>query len=131
MIDRQTVDRRHNPKVISLDPNAALSVGNGEFAFTADITGLQTFIDECKTDFPLCTASHWGWHTTPAPAGVNPADLKYKNFDIYGRPVGYAVSSPGQKPLYDWMRENPHRMHLGRVALEIKTPNGSRAKPYD
>src|SRR5579862_1797188 len=64
-IDRAKVVRRHNPTVRKIDPYSALSVGNGEFAFTADVTGLQTFLPAYDKDFPLCTASHWGWHSVP------------------------------------------------------------------
>src|SRR4051812_47004969 len=42
-IDRAALVVRHNPVSRKLDPLAPLSVGNGEFAFTGDITGLQTF----------------------------------------------------------------------------------------
>src|ERR1035438_10313774 len=42
-IRRREVVSRHNPTVRALDPRSPLSVGNGEFAFTADPTGLQTF----------------------------------------------------------------------------------------
>ena len=42
-IDRQNLVTRHNPLVRRFDPYGPLSVGNGEFAFTADVTGLQTF----------------------------------------------------------------------------------------
>jgi hypothetical protein len=43
MIDRQSVVRRHNVQLTSPDPAAVLTVGNGDFAYTADITGMQTF----------------------------------------------------------------------------------------
>ncbi|MHC4646991.1 MAG: hypothetical protein ACYTBJ_15960, partial [Planctomycetota bacterium] len=42
-IDRYALVSRHNPVIRKPDPLSPLSVGNGEFAFTADITGLQTF----------------------------------------------------------------------------------------
>ena len=42
-IDRQALVARHNVVLHQPDPLTPLSVGNGEFAFTADITGLQTF----------------------------------------------------------------------------------------
>jgi hypothetical protein len=41
-IDRRSVVERHNPSLAEFDVRAPLSVGNGEFAFTADVTGLQT-----------------------------------------------------------------------------------------
>src|SRR3954452_24987757 len=58
-IDRAAMVRRHNPLVTRIDPFAALTVGNGEFAFTADVTGLQTFLDPYHAQFPLCTTAHW------------------------------------------------------------------------
>src|SRR5450756_2005105 len=42
-INRRDIVSRHNPTLRALDPRSPLSVGNGEFAFTADLTGLQTF----------------------------------------------------------------------------------------
>jgi hypothetical protein len=66
-IDRAALVSRHNPVLQQLDPLSALTVGNGEFAFTADVTGLQTFLAEYENAMPLCTMSQWGWHTRPAP----------------------------------------------------------------
>jgi len=42
-IDRKALVNRNNPHVNSFDTLSSLSVGNGEFAFTVDATGLQTF----------------------------------------------------------------------------------------
>ncbi len=42
-IDRHALTQRHNPTLTQIDPSAPLMVGNGNIAFTADITGLQTF----------------------------------------------------------------------------------------
>jgi hypothetical protein len=42
-IDRQALVTRHNPVLTAIDPLSPLTVGNGEFAFGADVTGLQTF----------------------------------------------------------------------------------------
>lgn len=47
-IDRHALVTRNNPSVTAVDSLASLSVGNGEFAFTTDITGLQTFPDVYK-----------------------------------------------------------------------------------
>ena len=38
-IDREAVVKRHNVHLAAFDPAAPLTVGNGEFAFTADPTG--------------------------------------------------------------------------------------------
>ena len=44
-INRNAWVTRHNPTLHALDVDAPLTVGNGGFAFTADITGLQTFAE--------------------------------------------------------------------------------------
>ena len=130
-IDRRTVVRRHNPRVTAADPFAALSVGNGRFAFTADVTGLQTFLDFQHDQFPLCTASHWAWHTIPAPDHVASEPIRYKMYDAHGRKVGYATDQKGQEELFNWLRENPHRLHLGRVGMELTSADGTIAKIED
>ena len=121
-IGRRAVVARHNPTLTAIDPRSPLSVGNGEFAFTADPTGLQTFPQLYDAHRPLCTQSQWGWHTTPNPKGQTAFDFRMTDFDTFGRPVPYPTSSTGQKELYDWLRENPHRLHLGRIGFAISDP---------
>lgn len=116
-IDRALLVSRHNPTLRQLDPLSPLSVGNGEFAFTADITGLQTLSRDYENAMPLCTMSQWGWHTRPAPEGLDGKSLRLTPYDTYGREVGYETSSEGQTELYQWLRENPHRLHLGRISF--------------
>jgi hypothetical protein len=125
-IDRRAVVSRHNPTLRGIDPRSPLSVGNGEFAFTVDPTGLQTFPQPYEAQMPLCTQSQWGWHTAPNPTGNGPSDLRLTDFDTFGRKVGYATSSDGQKQLFDWLRENPHRLHLGRIGFAIDKPDDVR-----
>jgi hypothetical protein len=115
--DREAVVRRNNPRLGAIDPRAPLSLGNGEFAFTADVTGMQSLPDQYEKSIPLCTQSQWGWHTSPIPGGLSPAQLRLEMFDTYGRPVGYPTSSRGQEPLFNWLRENPHRLNLARIGL--------------
>jgi hypothetical protein len=118
-IDRQGLVRRHNPTLTEFNPRAPLSVGNGEFAFTADLTGLQTFPEAYEDGIPLCTQSQWGWHSFPVPKGLDPQGLRLEMFDTYGRAVGYPTKSEGQRELFNWLRENPHRLHLGRIGLRL------------
>ena len=55
-IDRHALVTRHNPHITKLDPWAPLSVGNGQFCFTTDVTGLQTFGEHYyKNGIPLET----------------------------------------------------------------------------
>ena len=59
----------------------------------------------------------------PIPAGLDAKNFRYEMFDTYGRPVPYATSSRDQKPLFDWLRENPHRLHLGRIGFDLPNPD--------
>ena len=68
---------------------------------------------------------------TPAPEGIRREDFRYTDFDAYGRKVGYATDRAGQERLYDWLRENPHRLHLGQIGFELKKSHGSIAGPSD
>src|SRR6478609_4042205 len=61
-IDRQALVSRHNPIIRKVDVDAPLTVGNGGFAFTADITGLQTFAEHYhRWGVPVETESRWCW----------------------------------------------------------------------
>src|SRR5947199_642516 len=130
-IDRAALVKRHNPTLRKLDPLAPLSVGNGEFAFTGDITGLQTFTREYENAMPLCTMSQWGWHTRPLQSGLDPNALRLTEYDTHGRQVGYHTSAEGQTELYNWLRENPHRLHLGQVGLRLLTAKQREVEASD
>ncbi len=121
-IDREALVTRNNPHVTEFDSLSTLSVGNGEFAFTVDATGLQTFPRNCSRGVPLGTQSQWGWHSFS-----NPKNLKHeetlKAFDFgRGHEELYACQfkEPGrQNEAADWFRVNPHRLHLGIIGLEL------------
>lgn len=132
-IDRFALVSRHNPVLNSFEIMSPLSVGNGEFAFTCDATGLQTFPELYREKFPLCTMSQWGWHTIPRPANLVGKELILTEYDTYGRKVGYHThtTTPEQKQLFDWLRQNPHRLHLGQIGLKLTKADGSEAKPED
>jgi hypothetical protein len=72
-INREAVVRRHTIKVDKIDSLSSLSVGNGNFAFTVDATGMQSFPDAYANGVPLGTESVWGWHSFP-----NTENLKLK-----------------------------------------------------
>ncbi len=130
-IDRFALVNRHNPVLRKIEPLSPLSVGNGEFAFTCDVTGLQTFADEYREAMPLCTMSQWGWHTKPLPAELQGKTYQLTDYDTYGRKVGYQTGRTGQQELYDYLRENPHRLHLGKIGLRLLKADGSEAKSSD
>ncbi len=108
-IDRHALVSRHDVTVTAPVPRSVMQVGNGEFAFGVDVTGLQSTAGN--------TMAQWAWHTAPLPPGTQPGDLKLADFDTHGRAVGYATSAAGQGPIYNWLRENPHRFNLGRLRL--------------
>jgi len=121
MINRKSVLERHNPNYKSLNLNAPLSIGNGNFCFTADFTGLQTFFDEysaAKDAFPLCTMAQWGWHSYPLSENEK-SQLRLTPFDTYGRIVNYATDDTGQEELFKKIRVNAHKFHLGKVGFEL------------
>ena len=119
-IDTFALVTRHNPRFTKIDPLSPLSVGNGEFTFTADVTGLQTIPQVYSDAMPLCTMSQWGWHTRPLPASLESEKLRPRFYETHGRKVGYYTSSEGQTELFNWLRENPHRLHLGQVGLYLR-----------
>jgi beta-xylosidase len=59
-IDRKALVARHNPVIRKVDYTAPLTVGNGGFAFTVDVTGLQTFGEQYyQNGIPLETLARW------------------------------------------------------------------------
>ena len=148
-IDRYALVSRHCPLITSPDPLSPLSVGNGEFVFTVDITGLQTFPGYYLDDIPLQTQSHWGWHSFPNPDNYR-LEQTYEYYNTYGRTVAYPTklsekSSPWadadsssasfqpfsmsneQGTAAHWLRANPHRLDLGRIGLILKREDGEPA----
>ena len=120
-IDRKALIGRNNPQVASFDSLASLTVGNGEFAFTVDATGLQTFPDRYKQGIPLGTQSQWGWHSFPNSSNFRHSET-LKNYNFRGKAEPYSVqfSDEGRlKNAADWFRANQHRLHLGIVGFEM------------
>jgi hypothetical protein len=122
-IDRKKVVSRNNPILKGIDTASPLTVGNGEFAFTADITGLQSLYHDYADSVPLCTMSQWGWHTEPVSRERHEYtldDLVMTNYGYNGRQVKYPVERfAGNERTYDWLRQNPHRLNLGRIGLVL------------
>lgn len=131
-IGRQGIDRRarvdrHAPVVRSIDPTATLSVGNGRFVFTADVTGLQSF-PEMYQELPLATQAEWGWHSFPNPEEYT-LDQAMTLYDSHGRMVPY----PDQQgsPAGAWLRQNPHRLSLARIGLVLRREDGTSVSPTE
>lgn len=127
LIDRRALVGRHDPVVGALDPWSTLSVGNGRFVFTADVTGLQTFPD-AYTELPLATQSEWGWNSFPDGWEYSLADAA-ADYDASGRSVPYASrqASPAGRAL----RESPHRLSLARIGFDLRRRDGTAARAAD
>jgi hypothetical protein len=132
-IDRHALVRRHNPVLHAADPFSPLSVGNGEFAFTADITGLQSFLPKEPGATPLCTMAQWGFHSYPATEGFarDPAHFRRNYFDAERGTGGYMTDPVGQERLYHELRVNPHRLNLGRIGFIFEGKELSAAQLGD
>ncbi len=114
-IDRYALVTRHNPRIATIDPWAPLTVGNGQFCFTADVTGLQTFYDHYqKNGIGLETQARWAWHSNPNPAGYTLEDAN-RPFTAYGETIGYPTNERSEAGR--WLRENPHTMPLGQLGF--------------
>ncbi|XEC95816.1 glycoside hydrolase family 65 [Paenibacillus tarimensis] len=125
-MNRKEIVRRHNPVITTLDALSPLSIGNGELGFSADFTGLQTFPDSYET--PLGTQSNWGWHYTGGPGLYTDQDIVYQKFDTYGRQVAYPMKPEDKADAYHWLRQNPHRLQLGRISFRLLTREGNVAQ---
>ena len=135
-IDRHALVTRHNVVLRAANVNSPLSVGNGEFAFTVDVTGLQTFEDAFNRGIPLSTMSQWGFHTAPNPKGFSLEKFPLTLKETYGRKVPYLYYEKGKSPAEmeeaaNYLYGNPSRLHLGRISMALKTTDGNIAKLTD
>jgi len=135
-IDRHSLVTRHNVVLTAVDIMSPLSVGNGEFAFTADVTGLQTFIGEYRNGIPLGTMAQWGFHTAPNPRNFSLKEFPLTFLDTGGRQVGYLYyegkkSPPELGPAAGFLYANPGRFNLGRVGMELHKNDGQGAALSD
>ncbi|MHC6231641.1 hypothetical protein ACX5I6_19050 [Arthrobacter sp. MMS24-T111] len=134
-IDRKALVSRHNVSQRTLDPRSPVSVGNGEFAFTMDLTGVQTFPaeypvgardDALAPGTLLGTLSQWGWHSRPAeePYGLAGSTVSYdspRGPVPYVDMVGDIVNDreTGTSAAETWLRANPHRLDLARIGFML------------
>ena len=154
-IDRRALVARHTATITCAtlrdDECSGLNfqtLGNGNFAFSADVTGLQTFNrsiavprqwpHQAALDCPVNTMSNWGWHTAPVEKSGTPhanvSAWQDQEISSYGHRSAYptgcggpfegdAASCPaGQRQsAYSYLRANPHRLNLGRLFLASGT----------
>jgi hypothetical protein len=118
-IDRHAVVARH--AIHWNEAAGRLALGNGEFCFGIDGTGLQTFSGN--------SMSHWGWHSFPLPEGWTPERVPATGTFQKGRNTGGDNFPPGTDAIRKWMFDNPHIMNLGR--LRLRRADGRALAPGD
>ncbi|WP_329539042.1 hypothetical protein [Streptomyces sp. NBC_01358] len=142
MIDRESLVRRHTIEITRADPSTALTVGNGDFAFTADITGMQSFVSfhdqsaaaaEKRLALNTATMSTWGWHSMPNPDNFVLADAM-STYETARGPVEYpdkfdmtstfGGDVPEKFRAGSWLHMNPQRFDLGRIGLVLRPAPG-------
>ena len=123
-IDRHALVTRHNVVLTKYDSERPLQVGNGEFAFGMDITGLQSFA-------PFNTMSQWSWHEAPLPPGKQVSDYHMPTYMVHGRAVPMPLPDPKEPALSNWLTGNPHRINLGRIGLALTKQDGTPATQSD
>lgn len=115
LIDRFALVNRHNVILKETDPLAPLSVGNGDFAFTADVTGMQSLEQYYyKNGIPLETLGTFAWHSFPNTENLQLKDAE-KQSDFHGRKIMYA--SMEKSAAGDYFRKNPHPVPLGQISM--------------
>lgn len=132
-IDRKALVTRHNVIVTKADSLSALTVGNGGFAFTVDVTGLQSFPLNYQKGIPLGTQSEWGWHSFIDTVGYKREEA-LKTYHVNGRDITYLTQQndpPRKRDAANWFRQNPHRLQLGTIGFELRKKDGSVAALAD
>ncbi|ANI89633.1 hypothetical protein A9P82_10240 [Arachidicoccus ginsenosidimutans] len=126
-INREQVIHRHDIYLSKAGTLSSITLGNGEFAFTADVTGLQTFYKYYAHGVPLGTESEWGWHSFPNNKNLT-INQTYKYYNVNGKKnVPYSVQSNETKDAVEYFRVNPHRLQLGNIGFVFLMKNGDTA----
>lgn len=129
-IDRREVVTRNNPKVNAVDSLGSLSVGNGHFATTVDVTGLQSYPLYYKKGVSLCAQSDWGWHSYPNREGYTVEETWGEKDLGHGHKELYAVQHRDKATrgygASEYYRINPHRLNLGAAGILITDKKGNQ-----
>ena len=91
-IDRKKIVQSFNPSRTASSETTPLQVGNGNFAFGADVTGLQTFK-------PFGILSTWGWHNFSLPTTENQTSID----GMYNMPPGLIGMCIRSEAMSNWV----------------------------
>ncbi|KAF4960216.1 hypothetical protein FGADI_1236 [Fusarium gaditjirri] len=89
-----------------------LQVGNGNFAFSVDTTGMQTYLH-------FNTMSRWTWHNDTEPPGEPVNAYIGVSKETHGRNVSYDLPDPNLPDIPQWLLGNSNRINLGRIGLRF------------
>ncbi|MCP5548422.1 MAG: hypothetical protein H7A50_13720 [Akkermansiaceae bacterium] len=129
-IDREALVHRHHPVIRGVDVDAPVSIGNGGFAFNADITGLQTLADEYhRNGVPAETLCRWAWYSEANPEEFTLPDASKP----FTRADGKVINYPTQQSTAagDWLRRNPRSHPLARISFERTAADAKPISPAD
>ncbi len=138
-IDREAVIRRHHVVLEKADPLTPINLGlpKTDFVFTADLTGLQTFIEFHATGQQLNTMAGWAWHEFPNPERFTLANTTAPHphgegstpYSPMNPPAGLTHEKTERWPAAAaWLRANPQRFSLGNLGMIL---DGKRPQPAD
>ncbi len=107
----KTFINKYNVINEKMDIDTPLTIGNGNFAFTCDITGLQTFYDKYQTT-PLCTMTNliWAGQEVDLP-------LPYQEYQKSSNGQKILYMSDTKSPYYQPHRANYFKFDLFKLAL--------------
>ncbi|KAI1639131.1 Six-hairpin glycosidase-like protein [Biscogniauxia mediterranea] len=126
-INRKDIVTKYNVVRTNLIDNntTPLQVGNGNFAYNVDNTGMQTFL-------PFNTLSSWAWHNDTLPSnGENISNYHGVAMLTHGRNVSYDTPDPSLPEASQWLISNPNRINLGRIGLKYLGNTLSKDKVSD
>ncbi|KEO75691.1 hypothetical protein [Anditalea andensis] len=132
-IDRKALVSRHNVVLTEVDTLSSLTVGNGEFAYTVDVSGLQSFYEHYERGVSLGTQTQWGWHAFPNTEGYEWEEILQYDTSATGQVIPHPVQHKEgrKKEVTDYFRTSPHRLHLGIIGLELVKKNGDIVQVHD
>lgn len=106
-IDRKARVTRHD--IHLQDFTRVIPLGNGEFCFGCDRTGLQGFGGNAM--------AHWAWHNFPIPEGMDLSNWPETGSFMHGRMTGSGrdVFPKDRWDAVEYTFDNPHSVNLGRL----------------
>ena len=96
-------------------------------------TSLYKEYKEYENGISLGTQTQWGWHSIPAKENYSLIDVAKTYESCNGNQVPYAIQQKDGKAgeATEWLRANPHRLHLGLIGLVLLKENGDSVKLSD